>query len=166
MAASSLDQLDLFSGEPQDCSLFGCDRPSHAFPCSACADAPNPDFLGALLEDVRYCSEAHRIQDLMAHKNVCRNRHWLRDGSRIGQMHYELFLATREEMYTAVVAEAYTNAATRRFTMKRCEAPAPEEPFYGTELDPASKLCAISVNACVWALMLGSPFLAYMTKGL
>jgi hypothetical protein len=80
-------------------------------------------------------------------------------------MFYELFIAAREEMSEVVVVRQEGNDIVRKFTLKYCDKPASEEPFCGPEIDPESKLCALSLNGCVYALQLGSPFLAYMTKG-
>jgi len=166
MAANSLQQFNLGSSEPEYCALNKCDNVALDYPCADCSTAPDPDFSGDRLEDVRYCGDTHRKHDLEAHRKTCRDRRWLRDGSRIGEMHYELFIAARKEMYEWVVVKQDGDDVVRKYIVKDCDKPASEQSFCGSEIDPESKLCALSVNGCVYALQLGSPFLAYMTTGM
>jgi hypothetical protein len=164
--SNSLQQLKLGPGNPKYCALSGCEEIAVDYPCPACSTAPNPDFSGNRLEDVRYCSDAHCKDNIKAHRKTCRDRRWLRDGNRIGEMLHEIFIVARETMYRWVVVKHDEDNTARKFVTKACDKPASEQAFCESDVGPKSKACAMSLHGCVYAMQLGTPFLAYMKKGI
>jgi hypothetical protein len=65
-----------------------------------------------------------------------------------------------------VLIEHNGDKRTSKFVIKKCNKPSSKKAFCGLEIDPESKRVALSVLGCVYAVQLGSPFLAYMTKGM
>lgn len=170
LAESSLRILKLGGDNLELCALPSCDEAALDFPCTGCNDAPDPDFSGTPLEDVRSCCEAHGEQDADDHKDTCRHRRWLRDGARIGDFYHKIFIAARKEMYERVLVRQEKNyyvQEARNFVFRNYTKPASKEAFCGTDVNEENKHCTLSLDGCVYGVQIATPFLAYryITKG-
>jgi hypothetical protein len=163
--ATSLNVFKLGPDNPKICALGSCDKVVTDVRCTTCASAPKSDFSGTL-EDVQYCTKDHCDQDVENHKETCRDRRWLRDGMRVGEALHDISLVVLEATYYRVVVKYEEGSNSRVYTMRDCDKPASEQSFCGPDVDLKIKFCALNINQCVFVLQLGSPFLAYMTKGL
>jgi hypothetical protein len=165
---SSLSLLKLIPGDPEVCALRSCDNTVPKLPCNGCCNAPALDLSGDRLKDVRYCCESHREQDTDAHKEICRNRRWLRDGERVAELHHAIFACSCEEIYDRVltrVEEASDGCGIQKLFFLPCSSPAAVQPFCSQHINVHIKTVALCLNACVHATQVGAPLIAYMTQG-
>ncbi|PSN69392.1 hypothetical protein BS50DRAFT_586704 [Corynespora cassiicola Philippines] len=162
---SSLLTLKFNDGNSTICALPECTETAVQIFCPKCSETPDID-MTSISDNIRYCSLEHLNQSSATHAETCRNRRWLRDMSRIGEIHHQIFIASAEETYDHVLLD-YTDIelGVRRLIYQETTKPRSEQPFCAPDTDEATRLCALSLNACVHSITLGSGFLAYATKG-
>jgi hypothetical protein len=162
--AHSLPSLKLTTEHSTRCALAGCDENAEVT-CKRCLGTPHIGQHDRYLADIAYCTERHLEQDTVAHGDMCAHRRWVRLVGRIGELHHLLFSIERERwpQYAlhSVLLSRNGELPALDVVYRHME---PGEPFCGPEVDEDVKLCALYLNHCVHALVLGTGLMAYFSE--
>jgi hypothetical protein len=91
---------------------------------------------------------------------------WLQDASRAAELADVVFSVERETMYIHRLIKTSFDNGKRIFTFEPVSAPASRQPFCDAQMDSTIRKQALYFNHCTLAVMIGAPFLAYLSTGM